>query len=279
MKTKRNSRAVHPSSSVLNAPRPHALGHGRRRDIRYGGKVGSCGPASNRFRIRGFCRRQVPRQSRNRTTPAPVRQGPRRAANGTPQRIRERVLFHILFPALPPLPQYPVPPLQEQRRHLQRCGLKNVFPRQGTPFGIVITPRPCPACSRRYPPSPAAAARHAGHHRLQTGVRTGLYSFRHPTASASGTDQRQHHDQPASPTVFIPLPLRATYPSRRHPKGKTYPTGRPHHAYGCTAPTAGQSALMPKAHGLAGVPAFPCPVLAISTSRWPHGYAPCPVRG
>lgn len=38
MKTKRNSRAVHPSSSVLNAPRPHALGHGRRRDIRYGGK-------------------------------------------------------------------------------------------------------------------------------------------------------------------------------------------------------------------------------------------------
>lgn len=183
MKTKRNSRAVHPSSSVLNAPRPHALGHGRRRDIRYGGKVGSCGPASNRFRIRGFCRRQVPRQSRNRTTPAPVRQGPRRAANGTPQRIRERVLFHILFPALPPLPQYPVPPLQEQRRHLQRCGLKNVFPRQGTPFGIVITPRPCPACSRRYPPSPAAAARHAGHHRLQTGVRTGLYSFRHPPAA------------------------------------------------------------------------------------------------
>ena len=146
-------------------------------------------------------------------------------------------------------------------------------------FGIFITPRLCPACSRRYPPSPAATARHAGHHRLQTGVRTGLYSFRQPTASASGTDQRQHHDQPASPTVFIPLPLRATYASRRHPKGKPYPAGRPHHAYGCTAPTAGQSALMPKAHGLAGVPAFPCPVLAISTSRWPHGYAPCPVRG
>ena len=179
MKTKRNSRAVHPSSSVLNAPRPHALGHGRRRDIRYGGKVGSCGPASNRFRIRGFCRRQVPRRSRNRTTPAPVRQGPRRAANGTPQRIRERVLFHILFPAHPPLPQYPVPPLQEQRRHLQRYGLKNGFPRQGTPFGM---------------------------------------------------EQRQHHAQPASPTVFIPLPLRATYASRRHPKGKTYPAGRPHHA-------------------------------------------------
>ena len=196
MKTKRNSRAVHPSSSVLNAPRPHALGHGRRRDIRYGGKVGSCGPASNRFRIRGFCRRQVPRRIRNRTTPAPVRQGPRRAANGTPQRIRERVLFHILFPALPPLPQYPVPPLQEQRRHLQRCGLKNGFPRQGTPLGIFITPRPCPACSRRYLPSPAAAARHAGHHRIQTGVRTGLYSFRQPTASASGTDQRQYNDQP-----------------------------------------------------------------------------------
>lgn len=38
MKTKRNSRAVYPSSSVLNAPRPHTLGHGRRRDIRYGGK-------------------------------------------------------------------------------------------------------------------------------------------------------------------------------------------------------------------------------------------------
>ncbi len=146
------------------------------------GNVGSCGPASNRFRIRGFCRRQVPRRIRNRTTPAPVRQGPRRAANGTPQRIRERVLFHILFPAHPPLPQYPVPPLQEQRRHLQRYGLKNGFPRQGTPFGIVITPRPCPACSRRYPPSPAAAARHAGHHRLQTGGRTGLYIIRQPTA-------------------------------------------------------------------------------------------------
>ncbi len=171
MKTKRNSRAVHLSSSVLNAPRPHALGHGRRRDIRYGGKVGSCGPASNRFRIRGFCRRQVPRRIRNRTTPAPVRQGPRRAANGTPQRIRERVLFHILFPAHPPLPQYPVPPLQEQRRHLQRCGLKNVFPRQGTPFGIVhgspplsgmlpaVSAFPCgnrPA--RRTPPAPDGRA-------------------------------------------------------------------------------------------------------------------------
>lgn len=135
------------------------------------GNVGSCGPASNRFRIRGFCRRQVPRRSRNRTTPAPVRQGPRRAANGTPQRIRERVLFHILFPALPPLPQYPVPPLQEQWRRLQRCGLKNVFPRQGTPFGIVHNSPPLsgilPAVSafpcgsrpaRRTPPAPDGRA-------------------------------------------------------------------------------------------------------------------------
>lgn len=148
-------------------------------------------------------------------------------------------------------------------------------------FGIFITPRPCPAYSRRYPPSPAAAARHAGHHRLQTGVRTGLYSFRHPTASASGTDQRQHHDQPASPTVFIPLPLRATYPSRRHPKGKTYPAGRPHHAYGCTAPTAGQAALDAQGAWAGGGSRFSLPpsFRAISTSRWPHGYAPCPARG
>lgn len=135
------------------------------------GNVGSCGPASNRFRIRGFCRRQVPRRSRNRTTPAPVRQGPRRAANGTPQRIRERVLFHILFPALPPLPQYPVPPLQEQWRRLQRCGLKNVFPRQGTPFGIVhgspplsgmlpaVSAFPCGSRpARRTPPAPDGRA-------------------------------------------------------------------------------------------------------------------------
>ena len=171
MKPKRNSRAVHPSSSVLNAPRPHALGHGRRRDIRYGGKRRLLRPGVKSFPYPGFCRRQVPRRIRNRTTPAPVRQGPRRAANGTPQRIRERVLFHILVPAHPPLPQYPVPPLQEQRRRLQRCGLKNVFPRQGTPFGIVHNSPPLsgmlPAVSafpcgsrpaRRTPPAPDGCA-------------------------------------------------------------------------------------------------------------------------
>lgn len=54
MKTKRNSRAVYPSSSVLNAPRPHALGHGRRRDIRYGGKRRLLRPGVKSFQYPGF---------------------------------------------------------------------------------------------------------------------------------------------------------------------------------------------------------------------------------
>ena len=54
MKTKRNSRAVHPSSSVLNAPRPHALGHGRQRDIRYGGKRRLLRPGVKSFPYPGF---------------------------------------------------------------------------------------------------------------------------------------------------------------------------------------------------------------------------------
>ena len=261
MKTKRNSRAVHPSSSVLNAPRPHALGHGRRRDIRYGGKVGS---GVKSFPYPGL----LPKAS-SKADPEPYN-ARTSSARASPGRKRNAPAYQ----GVRPFP-YPVPcptatsaisgsASSGATAASPKMRLEERLPATRHAFGIFITPRLCPACSRRYPPSPAATARHAGHHRLQTGVRT---------------DQRQHHDQPASPTVFIPLPLRATYASRRHPKGKTYPAGRPHHAYGCTAPTAGQSALMPKAHGLAGVPAFPCPVLAISTSRWPHGYAPCPVRG
>lgn len=230
MKTKRNSRAVHPSSSVLNAPRPHALGHGRRRDIRYGGKRRLLRPGVKSFPYPGV----LPKAS-SKADPEPYN-ARTSSARASPGRKRNAAAYQGTRPFPYPVP---CPPATSAISGSASSGttaaspkmrLEERLPATRHAFGIFITPRPCPAYSRRYPPSPAATARHAGHHRLQTGVRTGLYSFRQPTASASGTNQRRHHDQPASPTFFIPLPLRATYASRRHPKGKTYPAGRPHHA-------------------------------------------------
>ena len=160
MKTKRNSRAVYPSSSVLNAPRPHALGHGRRRDIRYGGKRRLLRPGVKSLTYPGL----LPKAS-SKAEPEPYN-ARTSSARASPGRKRNAPAYQ----GARPFP-YPVPPLQEQRRHLQRCGLKNGFPRQGTPFGIVHNSPPLsgilPAVSafpcgnrpaRRTPPAPDGRA-------------------------------------------------------------------------------------------------------------------------
>ena len=68
-----------------------------------------------RFCIRDFCLKPVPRRSRNRTTPAPVRQEPRRAVNGTSPAFRGPRSFPLRRPAHPPLPQWRIPPFQGRR--------------------------------------------------------------------------------------------------------------------------------------------------------------------
>ena len=116
-------------------------------------------PHRYRFCIRGFCLKPVPRRSRNRTTPAPVRQEPRRAANGTSPGFQGPRSFPLRHPAHPPLPQWRIPPFQGRRGALH--------PEAEAAERLPATPRDArhhprlPALarqSRRYPPSPLPAA-------------------------------------------------------------------------------------------------------------------------